>query len=152
MKLTNNFNLSEFTFSQTAFRKGIDNTPSKEVIENLTRLANVLETIRANVGGPINISSGYRSPELNKAIGGSPTSDHMEGNAADFNIRGMTPRAVARAIIGSGIKFDQLILEGVSKDTPNGQWIHLSTDPKMRGEVLTMTRQSGKIVYKKGLG
>lgn len=151
MKLSPNFTLAEMTVSQTAFRKGIDNKPSDEVVENLRKTAEFLEIIRATVGAPIIVSSGYRSAELNKAVGGSATSDHVEGYAADFNIPGMTPIEVARAIRGSGLKFDQLILEGVGPASPDGQWVHISVDPKMRNEVLTMVRQSGKIVYKKGL-
>lgn len=151
MKLSEHFTLAEFTFSQTAMRKNIDNTPSPEIISNLKRVAHLLEQVRSNTGAPIRVSSGYRSKELNKVIGGSDTSAHTQGYAVDFNIPNMTPREVAKSIRGSGLKFDQLILEGVTIAAPDGQWVHISIDPKMRGEVLTMLNQKGKIVYKKGL-
>ena len=86
MKLSRNFSLQELTKSETAIRKGIQNTPSDKVISNLTTLCDmVLQKVR-NSHGAVTITSCYRSPELNKAIGGSATSDHCKGLAADFEV------------------------------------------------------------------
>lgn len=140
MKLSANFHLDEFVTSQTAARRGIDNTPSPEVIKRLRNTAKGLERVRAVLGKPILISSGYRSPALNKAVGGSATSDHINGDAADFISPGFgTPIAICRAIVAAGIKFDQLIEEGT--------WVHISFGPRMRGQILTM--RNGK--YTAGL-
>lgn len=140
MKLSANFHLDEFVTSQTAARRGIDNTPSPEVIKRLRNTAKGLERVRAVLGKPILISSGYRSPALNKAVGGSATSDHMNGDAADFISPGFgAPIAICRAIVAAGIKFDQLIEEGT--------WVHISFGPRMRGQILTM--RNGK--YTAGL-
>jgi len=140
LKLSPNFHLDEFVTSQTAARRGIDNRPTPEVIKRLRNTAKNLEKVRAVLGKPILISSGYRSPALNKAVGGSATSDHMTGDAADFISPGFgSPIAVCRAIVAAGIKFDQLIEEGT--------WIHISFGPRMRGQILTM--RNGK--YMAGL-
>ena len=121
VRLTPNFWLSEFTASQTAERKGIDNTPSDEIVVNLRRLAIRLERVRSLFGNRVvSISSGYRCPALNAAIGGSPSSDHMKGLAADFVIRSYgTPYAVCQKIEESAIPFRQLIHE-------YGRWVHLA--------------------------
>jgi hypothetical protein len=145
MKLSEHFNLNEFTISQTATRKGIDNTPPEPVIERLRMLAATLERVRGLLGNsPIRISSGYRSKELNRAIGSSDNSAHVLGYAVDFTcpIFG-TPKEVANEIAKSDIKFDQVIYEGT--------WIHLSVDPRNRREVLTATFKNGKAYYSKGI-
>jgi zinc D-Ala-D-Ala carboxypeptidase len=145
MKLSEHFNLNEFTISQTATRKGIDNTPPEPVIERLRMLAATLERVRGLLGNsPIRISSGYRSKELNRAIGSSDNSAHVLGYAVDFTcpIFG-TPKEVANEIAKSSIKFDQIIYEGT--------WIHLSVDPRNRREVLTATFKNGKAYYSKGI-
>lgn len=145
MKLSEHFNLNEFTISQTATRKGIDNTPPEPVIERLRMLAATLERVRGLLGNsPIRISSGYRSKELNRAIGSSDSSAHVLGYAVDFTcpIFG-TPKEVANEIAKSSIKFDQIIYEGT--------WIHLSVDPRNRREVLTATFKNGKAYYSKGI-
>ncbi|WP_300573628.1 D-Ala-D-Ala carboxypeptidase family metallohydrolase [Phenylobacterium sp.] len=140
MKLSANFHRDEFITSQTAARRGIDNTPPAPVLARLKNTAKGLEKVRAVIGKPILISSGYRSPALNKAVGGSATSDHMNGDAADFISPGFgTPIAICRAIVAAGIKFDQLIEEGT--------WVHISFGPRMRGQILTM--RNGK--YTAGL-
>jgi len=110
MKLSDNFSLDEFTFSNTAIRKGIDNTPSAEVIENLTQLCRILEFIRYGIEKPIKITSGYRSPKLNKAVGGSKKSQHIEGKAADIQVPGMTTEELFLFIKGN-YSYDQLIQE-----------------------------------------
>lgn len=122
MKLSPHFDLAEFTVSQTAARRGIDNTPPLEVIERLKRTAQWLEGVRILLGVPILISSGYRGPELNKAVGGARNSQHMTGEAVDFTAPGFgSPRHVIDRIQDAGMQFDQLILEF----PPNG-WVHAS--------------------------
>jgi uncharacterized protein YcbK (DUF882 family) len=119
MKLTDNFTLAEFTESQTASRRGFDNTPPAEVMPNLIRTANLLEQVRKAVGKPINITSGYRSKQLNDAIGSNDRSQHRVGCAADFKVAGMTPDEVVQAIVATDIQYDQLIREFDS-------WVHIS--------------------------
>ena len=131
MKLSEHFGLQEFTVSETAARQGIDNTPSPEVVENLKRLAAMLEEVRMLLGVPLHITSGYRSPELNKAIGGSKTSVHCHGLAADFIAAHLPIIEACEMIAASDLVFDQLIYEHT--------WIHLGlADIKPRRQVLTL--------------
>lgn len=143
-KLSEYFTLEELTFSQTAARKGIPNTPSREARENLRRLAEHMDAIRELLGHPVFVSSGYRSPELNAATGGSATSAHMLGLACDFTCPGFgTPLQVAKAIDNSDTPFDQLIHE-------YGRWVHLGLSvpgKSPRGQLLTATTAG----YKPGL-
>lgn len=112
MELSPNFTLAEFTRSATATRKNIDNTPSPAVIENLKALCtNVLEPLRAKVGKPVRVTSGYRSSKLNKLVGGSRNSQHIFGLAADIYVDGMTTEELFQFIIDNEIPFDQLIQE-----------------------------------------
>ena len=133
MNLSQNFTLAQLTFSQTAARLGIDNTPGPEIIEHLTAVAVGLERVQQLLGHPILISSGYRSPALNASIPGSAkTSAHMEGWAADFTCEKFgDPMAVCKAISESELMFDQLILE-------YGRWAHISFKPPMRRRTLTI--------------
>jgi hypothetical protein len=119
MKLTDNFTLAEFTASQTASRKGFDNTPPPEVMPNLVRTAKLLEKVRKAVGKPINVTSGYRSKQLNEALGSTEKSQHRVGCAADFKVAGMTPDEVVKAIVATDLQYDQLIREFDS-------WVHIS--------------------------
>lgn len=121
MKLSEHFSLSEFTISQTASRKGIDNMPNEKELCNLQILAKGLEDVRTKLGGlPITISSGYRSVALNDAIGGSKTSYHSKGLAADFVCPSYgSIDDVFHAILSSSIEFQQLIKEYDS-------WIHIA--------------------------
>lgn len=124
MQLTENFNLLELTSSETATRKGIDNTPGADEIHNLRYLLNeVMQPLRSWYGKPINITSGYRSPKLNKAIGGSTTSDHCRGQAIDFTVPKEDYKKVFE-YIRTKLQFDQLIWEFGNDDAPN--WIHVS--------------------------
>jgi hypothetical protein len=125
MKLSPNFSLEELTFSQVASRRGMDNTPPDKVKDNLERLAFFLEQVRKVFNKPFLISSGYRSREVNESVGGSKTSQHCEGCAADFNVKGMSPNAVVRAIVDANIPYDQVILEFDS-------WVHISV-PTVKG-------------------
>lgn len=120
MNLSEHFTLEELTFSQTAARLGIANEPPPRIVENLTFLASRLEEVRALLKAPMVVSSGYRSPALNDAIGGSLTSQHRYGLAADFVApRFGSPFEVASALAASSLDFDQLIHE-------YGRWVHIS--------------------------
>ena len=126
MKLSNNFSLNELTRSQTAERKGIDNTPSPEHQENLKLLCtHILQPIRDHFGKVVPVSSGYRSPALCEAIGSKTTSQHAKGQAADFEIFGLSNQELAN-YIHSTLNYDQLILEFWSPENPNSGWIHCS--------------------------
>ena len=152
MKLTQHFSLSELTRSQTATRKGIDNQPDDEQLANLVALCEcVLQPIRDHFGTSVRISSGLRVPELNAAIGGSTTSDHCKGMAADIEVPPIDNLELARWIESSGLAFRQLILEYYD-GTPDSGWIHVSYDPAdNKRQVLTATKQGGKTVYLPGL-
>ncbi len=136
MKLSPHFQLVEMERSQTAARKGIDNGAPPEVVKNLRRLcAILLEPIREELG-PMQISSGYRCPALNKAVGGSARSQHVYGLAADFNVPGKKPLQICRAITRLDVPYDQLIHEFQS-------WVHISiaaTPGAERGMQLTIDR------------
>jgi hypothetical protein len=125
--LSAHFTLEELTASETADRHGIDNTPSPEHLENLKRLAEFLETVKAALGGkPVMINSAYRGPAVNEKVGGSKSSQHMIGCAADLRIPGMNPDQVCRAIIEAGLPFDQLIREFYDPEKVAGGWTHIS--------------------------
>lgn len=144
MKLTEHFTLEELTFSPTAERQKINNTPSLEAVAHMTTLAEGLEKVRALLGGPIRISSGYRSPELNSAIRGAKNSAHMTGYAADFTSPSFgSPKDVVRAIAASTIDFDKCIYEGT--------WVHISFDPDARRQVLTAHFGQGGTTYTEGV-
>ncbi len=117
--LSQNFHLSEFLRSQTAARHDIDMTPTPEVVDNLRRLCtDVLQPLRDALG-PVHITSGYRPPKLNRLIGGSTTSQHVYGHAADLVVTGHTPLEVSRWIRDHLDTFDQVIHEF-------GEWVHVS--------------------------
>lgn len=146
MNLTNSFTLKELTESNTAIRLGIDNTPSEFVIKNLLLLCkNVLQPLRDHMDEPIKISSGYRSMELNKKIGGSSsTSQHCVGQAADISCGERT--AEIYDFIKNNIIFDQLIWEFGTDDNPI--WVHVSySSKKNRKECLRSYKINGKTVY-----
>ncbi|MDB2683488.1 D-Ala-D-Ala carboxypeptidase family metallohydrolase [Alphaproteobacteria bacterium] len=126
MKLSGHFSLAELTKSQTATRKGIDNKPTLEHIENLTELCvQILEPTRRNFGKPMVITSGYRSEELCEAIGSKTTSQHAKGEAADFEMFGVDNKELAK-YIKNNLVFDQLILEFYNPDDPSSGWVHCS--------------------------
>jgi uncharacterized protein YcbK (DUF882 family) len=139
MKLTQHFTLEEMTKSQTASRKGIDNTAPPEVVENLKALCeNVLEKIRIHFGKPLSINSGYRGPKLNKAIGGAKNSQHMTGQAADIEMVGMDNK-ILFCWIKDNLEFDQLILEYYKPGVPDSGWVHVSWNSQgNRKQVLTI--------------
>lgn len=130
MKLTKNFSLEELTRSNTAERKGIDNSPTAEHIHNLAILCeSILQPLRDKIGHSIRVNSGYRSEKLNNAIGGSKTSEHSFGKAADIKlvIDGENKSEILYlSIIEMGIPFRQLIWEFGDEETPS--WVHVSFD------------------------
>lgn len=118
------FTIKELTKSSTAEAKGIDNTPTQEVERNLTALVdNVLDPLRAIYGKPITVNSGYRCPELNRAVGGSATSDHVKGFAADITAGSKEENERLFNIIKHNFHFSQLI------DEKNFSWVHVSYNP-----------------------
>lgn len=126
------FSIKELTRSDTANRLKIDNTPSQEVIDNLTALVdNVLDPLRELYGKPIHISSGYRCPRLNKAVGGVSTSQHLVGQAADINQGSHEENRRLFVYIEEYLPFDQLLWEN------GGAWVHISyrKDGKNRQQV-----------------
>lgn len=127
-KLTAHFALEELVATQ---HRGIDNRPPPDVVATLRSTAARMEDVRRLLGDRVvTVSSGYRSPALNRAVGGARTSAHLTGHAVDFNCYGFgTAKAVCRTIARSGVAFDQLIEEGT--------WTHISFDPRMRRQVLT---------------
>lgn len=132
MLLTPHFSLEELTHSDTALRLKLDNTPGPQAIANLKRLASTLEQVRDALGQPVSINVAFRSPEVNKAVGGVPDSAHQKGLAADFiSPKFGNPLAICHAILDHKIVFDQLIWEGT--------WVHLGlSDGPPRRQVLTM--------------
>lgn len=131
--LSPHFTLDELTVSQEAARRGIDNTPTGPALEALKRTAMGMEAVRMRLGGaPIIVSSGYRSPVVNAAVGGSRTSQHMTGEAADFTApRFGTPRSIVDAIVDSDVPYDQVILEF-------GRWVHISFSHGPRRQALVI--------------
>ena len=147
-KITEHFTFDEVTFSETASRHGIDNTPSDDILPNIQRMANFMEDVRFVLNGrPIHITSWYRSPELNAKIGGSsPTSAHMKGLACDFKCPSLgEPLRVAREIAESNLDFDQVIHE-------YGRWVHIGLAEGNRRQLLTAYHgPDGKTVWVNGL-
>lgn len=128
MKLSRNFNLSEFTNSTAARINNVPNDPGDVELANLAYTASMLEEVRELLGrNPIIITSGYRSPKLNKIVGGSKNSQHMTGQAIDFICPKFgTPADIVAKIKHSDIKYDQLICEFFDKSNPEKGWVHIS--------------------------
>jgi zinc D-Ala-D-Ala carboxypeptidase len=140
MNLSPNFTLEELTRSEVAARNGWDNSPTQEEIANLQRLAYLLEKVKEAVGGkPVIISSGFRSKQVNDAVGSKDSSQHRLGCAADLRVPGMTPKQVVDACITASVLFDQIILEFDA-------WTHISvsSDPTLA------PRHSRLIIDKQG--
>ena len=151
MKLSKNLSLAEVTKSNTANRLGIDNTPDDWATENLRKIAeHVFQPLRDAFGCPIYVSSGYRCPELNRAIGGAKRSQHMEGRALDLDAdvyEGCTNSEIFRWILNN-VTFDQLVWEFGDDDNPD--WVHVSFvyDGVNRGRCLKACRDDeGKTYY-----
>jgi len=148
MKDAINFTLSELLLSQTATRLHLDNTPPPQALARIEQiLAPGLQRVRYLLRCPVFVSSGYRSPAVNSAVGGAVASQHTLGLAADIVVPGFgSPQTVARVIAEHGdlIRYDQLILEG-------GEWVHVSFAPQPRGDVLTAHFDAGGTRYTRGL-
>jgi hypothetical protein len=152
MKLSPNFSLNELTQSETALRKGLNNEPTQEVISALQLLVvNVLQPIRDHYAKGVKVNSGYRSPEVNASVGGSKTSDHCKGQAADIEIPGVANAELAE-YIKERLQFTQLILEFYTPGVPDSGWVHVSYDPtNLKKQVMTAVKRDGKTVYLPGL-
>lgn len=152
MQLTENFSLHEMIKSETALRHNLDNTPGDTEIENLRMLCEqILQPLRNAYGRGIKVNSGFRHPNVNAAVGGSKTSDHCRGQAADIEIPGI-PNGDLAEYIAQYFQFTQLILEFYTPGIPDSGWVHVSYDPAdLKRQCLTAVRENGRIVYKQGL-
>lgn len=140
MNLTPHFTLEELTASEAADRNGWDNTPNEQELSNLKRLADFLEQVKAVLNGkPIMVNSAFRSKLVNDSVGSKDSSQHRVGCAADIRVPGMTPDEVVRAIISSGIGYDQVIREF-------DRWTHVSVPNSMD----TAPRRQALIIDKQG--
>ena len=145
LQITKHFNLNEFTRSDYAKKYNIDNTPNQEQLFNIKMVAILMETVRNILGSkPLIITSGFRSKELNKAIGGVSNSAHTQGYAVDFCCNHLDIKEAASILETSMLIFDQLILESGRKI------IHISFDPKLRRDVFTQKLDAGSS-FEKGL-
>ena len=147
-KLSENFTLSEMVKSETALRHGLDNIPGQTEVDNLRLLAEkVLQPVREHYKKGVKVNSGFRHPEVNAAVGGSKTSDHCKGQAADIEIPGVANADLAEWI-KDNLEFDQLIYE-FGNDT-NPDWVHVSYEStgKQRKQVLRAYKEAGKTKYK----
>jgi hypothetical protein len=142
MQLSPNFHMSELTVSQTAARRGLNNTPGKAEIVNLSRLCKtILQPLRDHLKRPILVTSGYRSPAVNQAVGGSGTSAHCFGLAADIHVPGMTSAQLMATVRGLQLPVDQCIDEF-------GSWVHVGlTGGKPRNQYLSARFVGGRVVY-----
>ena len=152
MKLTPNFSLPEMTKSDTALRLDMDNTPNAVQVENLKTLCEkVLQPVRDHFGKGVKVNSGFRHPQVNAAVGGSTTSDHCKGMAADIEIPGVANGDLAQWIVDN-LEFRQVILEFYTPGVPDSGWVHVSFNPEdNKKQVLTAAKQRGKTVYLQGL-
>ena len=152
MKLTTNFSLPELTKSDTALRLDMDNTPNALQVENLKTLCEkVLQPVRDHFGKGVKVNSGFRHPQVNEAVGGSKTSDHCRGMAADIEIPGVANGDLAQWIVDN-LEFRQVILEFYTPGVPDSGWVHVSFNPEdNKKQVLTAAKQRGKTVYLEGL-
>ena len=150
MNISKHLSLAEVIRSETAKRNGISNMPTEEHLDNFKALAeNVFEKIRVHFGVPIHISSGYRSKELNKLIGGSSTSQHCFGEAIDIDMDGSASGVTNADIfnyIKDNLEHDQLIWEGGTDKNPD--WVHVSySKKKNRKQRLKAVIKNGKTSY-----
>lgn len=144
-QLTAHFSLKELTDSTKAVEQGIDNTPPDDIVAHLQVAAEGMEQVRALLGFPIKVNSGYRCPELNKAVHGAVDSAHMNGYAVDFICPQYgDPTAIVRTIVASGVKYDKVIMEQ--------SWVHISFDPKLRGvNLIAKFDANGDATYTHGV-
>ena len=144
VQLTPHFTLAELTHSEAATRLGIKNVPPPAVTEALRLVCvHVLEPVRAHFGRPVTVNSGYRSQAVNRAVKGSSTSQHVRGEAVDFEVPGVSNGDVA-AWVRFNLQFDQLILEAYTPGNPSSGWVHCSWKPYGRRQsVLTFVPGKG---------
>jgi hypothetical protein len=152
MNLTTNFSLHELTKSEIALRLGLDNTPNETEIAALKMLAEkVLQPVRDHFGKGVKVNSGFRSIAVNQATGGSKSSDHVRGQAADIEIPSV-PNAELAQWIMDNLDYTQLILEFYTSGIPDSGWVHVSYDPSnLKKQELTATKVAGKTTYLNGL-
>jgi hypothetical protein len=145
--VTQHFRLSEFLDSETATRLDLDNTPTPDVLATLRNvLVPGMQQVRNILGKPVFVTSGYRSPSVNAAVRGSPSSQHVTGHACDFKCPAFgSPVEVAAELVRhmAALKFDQLIAEG--------RWVHVSFSPRPRNQVLTAHFSASGVSYTQGL-
>ena len=152
MQLSKNFSLNELTKSETALRHDLDNTPPPEAIECLRALCdNILQPVRDHFGKSVRVNSGYRHPNVNAKVGGSKTSDHCKGMAADIEIAGVPNHELAQWI-ADNLEYRQIILEFYTRGVPDSGWVHVSFNPDdNKKQLLTATKVDGKTTYLNGL-
>ena len=152
MKLSPNFSLAEMIKSDTALRLDMENEPNDDHITNMQALAeNVLQKVRDHFGKGVKVNSGFRHPDVNAKVGGSKTSDHCKGMAADIEIPGIANADLAEWIVDN-CEFRQVILEFYTPGIPDSGWVHVSYNPDdNKKQVLTAMKENGKTVYKSGL-
>ena len=152
MQLSKNFSLNEMTRSETALRHDLDNTPPPEAIECLRALCdNILQPVRDHFGKSVRVNSGYRHPNVNAKVGGSKTSDHCKGMAADIEIAGVPNHELAQWI-ADNLEYRQIILEFYTRGVPDSGWVHVSYNPDdNKKQLLTATKVDGKTTYLNGL-
>jgi zinc D-Ala-D-Ala carboxypeptidase len=152
MKLSPNFSLAEMIKSDTALRLDMENEPDGDHITNMQALAeNVLQKVRDHFGKGVKVNSGFRHPDVNAKVGGSKTSDHCKGMAADIEIPGIANADLAQWIVDN-CEFRQVILEFYTPGIPDSGWVHVSYNPDdNKKQVLTAMKENGKTVYKPGL-
>jgi zinc D-Ala-D-Ala carboxypeptidase len=152
MNLSPNFSLHELTKSETALRLDIDNTPGEAETESLRLLCEkVLQPVRDHFGKGVKVNSGFRSSATNQATGGSKSSDHVKGQAADIEIPGVANVDLAQWIMDN-LDYTQLILEFYTPGIPDSGWVHVSYDPNnLKKQELTATKVAGKTTYLNGL-
>ncbi len=141
MQLTANFSLAELTVTD----RNMPNVPNEAEVASLRSLAEmILQPLRDALGKPVRVNSAFRSEAVNRAVGGTATSQHRLGQAADIRVPGMTSVEVAKKIVALGLPFDQVIEEF-------GSWVHVSYGPRRRRQQLTAVKRSGKTVYVQGI-
>ena len=146
-RMSAHFSLEELTFSQTAARDGINNRPGEREIAALRDLcSNILEPLRSALAHPLTVTSGYRSPRLNRAIGGSETSQHMEGRAVDLVCFNLSAKKLFKSVLELKLPFDQLIYEGGKQSI----WVHVSFDASKDRRMILLASfpEGGGVKYK----